>query len=82
MFIESSSFAASAIGGTVVANVGTVYAGKALACLLTATPAGWVLIVVGLGVAVAAAGTAIYLDKKFKEDGGSLYDTIMKWINR
>ena len=39
---------------------------------------GWVLIVVGIGVAAAAAGTSIYLDKTIKENAGSWYDSIMK----
>jgi hypothetical protein len=58
MLIESSSFAASAGGGMLVAGYGTAIAGQALACLLAATPAGWVLVVVGLGVAAAAATTS------------------------
>jgi uncharacterized protein YukE len=69
MFIESSSFAASAGGGMLVAGYGTAMAGKALACLLAATPAGWVLVVVGIGVAAAAAGTAILLDSVHPEIG-------------
>ena len=78
MLIESSSFAASAGGGMLVAGYGTAIAGQALACLLAATPAGWVLVVVGLGVAAAAATTSILLDKTIKENAGSWYDSIMK----
>jgi hypothetical protein len=81
MFIESSSFAASTGVALAITNYGTTIAGNALACLLAATPAGWVLIVVGVGVAAAAAGTAIYLDKTVKENSGNWYDAIMKWTS-
>jgi hypothetical protein len=86
MFVESTSFALSVSAGSFVADAGTYFAGQALAgealaCLIGATPAGWVLVIVGLGVAAAAAGTSIYLDKKIKENSGSWYDAIMKWIN-
>jgi hypothetical protein len=36
---------------------------------------------VGIGVAAAAAGTSIWLDKSIKENAGSWYDFIMKWTN-
>jgi hypothetical protein len=78
MFIESSSFAASAISGTAIVGAGSALAEASLAALVAATPAGWVLIVVGIGVAVAAAGTSIWLDKTIKENAGSWYDSIMK----
>ena len=66
--------------GTMVAGYGSALAVEALGALLAATPAGWVLIVVGLGVAAAAAGTSIWLDKTIKERGGSVYDSIMKGL--
>ena len=78
MFIESSSFAFSAGAGLAVVSVGAAIAKASLAALVAATPAGWVLIVVGIGVAVAAAGTSIWLDKTIKENAGSWYDFIMK----
>ena len=81
MFIESSSFAASAWLGTLVAIQGSAIAEAALGALIAATPAGWVLIVVGLGVAAAAAGTSIYMDKTVTENAGGWHDSIMKWIN-
>jgi hypothetical protein len=81
MFIESTSFAASAGAGMLVVNVGSGIAESALAACLAATPAGWVLIIAGIGVAAVAAGAAIYSDKMIKENSGSLYDSIMKWIN-
>ena len=81
MFIESSSFAASAGFGSIVAIQGSILAEAALGALVAATPAGWVLIVVGLGVAAAAAGTSIYMDKTVTENAGGWHDSIMKWIN-
>jgi hypothetical protein len=81
MFVESSSFAASAWLGTIVAEVGSVLAVEALGALVAATPAGWVLIVVGLGVAAASAGASIYVDKTVTKNAGGWYDSIMKWIN-
>ena len=81
MFVESSSFATSAIAGTLVANAGTTIAEAALASFVAATPAGWVLIVIGIGVAATAAGISIYSDKMIKENSGNWYDSIMKWLN-
>jgi len=79
MFIESSSFAASTIGGLGVVYAGSALLGKvALTTFVAATPAGWVLVLVGIGVAAAAAGTSIWFDKSIKENAGSWYDTIMK----
>ena len=75
MFVESSSFALSAIAGTAAVNVGSV----ALGFLVVATPIGWVGLVVG-GVAVAgiAAATSIGINQVVKEDAGGIYDSIMK----
>jgi hypothetical protein len=81
MFIESTRFAVSAGSGLAVAGVGSVVAEAALATFLVATPAGWVLAIIGLGVATAATAASIYSDKKIKENGGHWYDSIMKWLN-
>jgi hypothetical protein len=74
LFIESSSFAASAITGTAVVNVG----GAALGFLMVATPVGWVgLIVGGIAVAGVAAYSSIRVNSTFKDNGGAWYDSIM-----
>ncbi len=74
MFIESSSFAASAIAGTAVVNAG-------LALLVFATPFGWVgLVVGGLAVAGTAAGTSIWTNEQLKSNSGGWYDDIMDWL--
>ncbi|WP_062271148.1 hypothetical protein [Endozoicomonas arenosclerae] len=74
LFIESSSFAASAITGTAVVNVG----GAALGFLMVATP---VLIVGGVAVAGAAAAASIGMNSYVKENSGNLYDDIMKLVS-
>lgn len=77
MFIESSSFAASAMAGTATVNIG----GAALGFLVVATPVGWVgLIVGGLVVAGTAAVASIATNDTFKNNGGDWYDSIMKSI--
>ncbi len=75
MFIESSSFAASATVG-----IGTVNAGvAALTFLMVATPVGWVgLIVGGLVVAGVAASSSIMTNNYMKNNSGDAYDVIMK----
>jgi hypothetical protein len=74
LFIESSSFAASAITGTAVVNAG----GAALGFLMVATPVGWVgLIVGGVAVVGVAAYSSIRVNSTFKENGGAWYDSIM-----
>ena len=74
MFIESSSFAASAGAGIVAVNA-------ALTFLMVATPVGWVgLIVGGVAVAGVAAAASISANNYTKNISGSLYDDIMKWI--
>jgi hypothetical protein len=79
MFIESSSFAASAGAGLGVVYGGSALIAKvALTTVVAATPAGWVLVVVGIVVAAAAATTSILVDNKIKENAGSWYDAIMK----
>ena len=75
MFIESSSFAASAIAGSLAVKTG-------LAILMVATPVGWVgLIIGGLAVAGAAATTSIVFNNAVKNKSGDLYDDIMKGIS-
>jgi len=78
LFIESSSFAASAMIGTVAVNMG----GAALGFLMIATPIGWVgLIVGGVAVAGVAAAASVGMNSYAKENSGDLYDDIMKWIS-
>lgn len=77
MFIESSSFAASAMAGTAAVNVG----GAALGFLIVATPIGWVGIIIG-GVAIAGAAVtaSVVTNDAFKNNSGAWYDSIMKSI--
>ena len=77
MFIESSSFAASALTGTAVVNAG----GAVLSFLVVATPVGWVGLIVG-GVAVAgiAATASIGMNSAIKNNSGGWYDSLMKEI--
>jgi len=78
MFIESSSFLAATLAGTVAVEVGSA----ALAFIMVATPVGWVgLIIGGLTVVGAAAGTAMLANDSFKENSGAWYDEILTWIN-
>ena len=77
LFIESGSFVASAVTGTVLANVGA----SALTFLMIATPVGWVgLIVGGLVVAGVAAGGAISMNNAIKSNSGEWYDSLMEWM--
>ncbi|GGB01946.1 hypothetical protein [Agarivorans gilvus] len=74
LFIESSSFAFSAIAGSIALKAG-------LGLLMVATPVGWVgLIVGGLAVAGTAAAVSIGVNGLVKENSGSWYDSIMKSI--
>ena len=74
LFIESSSFTASAIAGTLTVNAG-------LGLLMVATPVGWIgLIVGGVAIAGAAAATSMATNYVVKKDAGGLYDSIMNWI--
>lgn len=76
LFIESSSFAASAVAGTFAVKAG-------LGLLLMATPAGWLgLIVGGALVAGVAATTSIGLNNYTKENSGEWYDMFMQQINQ
>lgn len=74
LFIESTSFAASAMAGSIVVDAG-------LTLLLAATPAGWVALVVAGGIAVAGAAASIGMNDVIKNNSGSAYDSIMKWIS-
>lgn len=75
LFIESSSFAASAIAGTLTVNAG-------LGLLMVATPVGWIgLIVGGVAIAGAAAATSMATNYAIKKDAGGLYDSIMNWVS-
>lgn len=75
LFIESSSFAASAITGTAVVNAGAA----ALGFLVVATPIGWVgLIVGGVAIAGVAAAGSIAMNNAVKNNSGGWYDSIMK----
>lgn len=78
LFIESSSFAVSALTGTAVVNVGAA----ALGLLVVATPIGWVgLIVGGVAIAGTAAAASIGMNNVVKNNSGGVYDSIMKWIS-
>ncbi len=75
LFIESSSFAASAVAGTIAVKAG-------LAILMVATPVGWIgLIAGGVAVAGAAAATSMATNYAVKKDAGGLYDSIMRSIS-
>jgi hypothetical protein len=78
LFIESSSFAVSALTGTAVVNVGAA----ALSLIVVATPIGWVgLIVGGVAVAGTAVAASIGMNNVVKSNSGGVYDSIMKWIS-
>lgn len=71
LFIESSSFAASATAGTLIANAG-------VGLLLAATPLGWTaLIVGGLLVAGSAAAAAVVVNDQVQKNSGEMYDKIL-----
>lgn len=74
LFIESSSFAASAVAGTIAVNAGAA----ALGFLMVATPVGWVGIIVGgVAIAGAAAAASLSVNHAFKKNSGSWYDSLM-----
>ncbi len=71
LFIESSSFALSAVAGGL-----TVYAGTAALTFITvATPVGWV------GLIIISAAASMGMNSIVKEDAGDTYDSIISWIN-
>ena len=75
LFIESSSFAASVIAGSLAVKAG-------LGLLMVATPVGWVgLIVGGVAVAGAAAATSMATNYAVKKDAGDLYDSMISWFS-
>jgi len=77
MFIESSSFALSAVTGTAVVNVG----GVALMFLVVATPIGWIgLIMGGVAVAGTAAIASIGVNNYIKNNSGRFYDDLIKQL--
>ncbi len=71
LFIESSSFAASAVAGGLVVKAGA----PALLFLTVATPIGWV------GLIVVAAAASMGMNYLVKEGSGGIYDSIMEWVN-
>jgi len=72
LFIESSSFALSAITGALIAQAGVTF-------LLTATPLGWAaLLVGGLVVAGTAASASMLVNDQVHKNAGEAYDKIMK----
>ena len=71
LFIESSSFAASAVTGVIAVNAGTA----ALTFLTVATPVGWI------GLIVTAAAASMYMNSKIKANSGGWYDKIMEKVN-
>lgn len=78
LFIESSSFAASAGAGILAVNAGAA----ALSLLIVATPVGWVgLIIGGVAVAGASAAASITANNIVKNKSGGLYDQIMGYLS-
>jgi len=71
LFIESSSFALSAMTGVIAVNAGAA----ALTFFAIATPVGWV------GLIVTAAAASLYMNSKIKENSGGWFDEIMERIN-
>ena len=74
MFIESSSFVASALTGAGAVKLGSA----ALGFLMVATPVGWVgLIIGGVAVAGVAAAASIEMNNAVNDNSGDWYDSIM-----
>jgi hypothetical protein len=77
MFIESSSFVASAVA----ADAASYAAAEALGLVLMATPVGWVGLVVG-GIAVlGATAFAVGVGNLTRHNAGAWYDKIMAEID-
>ena len=77
LFIESSSFAVSAMAGSAAISTG----GAVLTFLLVATPVGWAgLIIGGIVVAGSAAAISIGTNGLVKDNAGEVYDGIMSWV--
>ncbi len=78
MFIESTSFATSAAAGVITAKLGA----SALLFLVSATPVGWVGMLIGGALLVGmAAGTSMAVNDIAHNKAGSWYDDIMNWIS-
>lgn len=74
LFVESSSFAASAYLGSAVLDAGIGF-------LIMATPIGWLgLIIGGVVVIGAAAYTGYKMNAIAKENAGGIYDRIMQKV--
>lgn len=74
MFVQSSSFAASA-----AVSIGAVKGGLVL--LAAFTPVGLVgLVVAGAAIAAGAAGAAVATNYVVEQNSGSWYDDIMDWL--
>ena len=74
LFIESNSFALSAIAGSLAVNAG-------LSLLVFATPFGWVgLIIGGVAVAGVAAGVSMGTNSAIKQSSGAWYDELMSLV--
>ena len=78
LFVESSSFAASAITGIATAKVGAA----ALGIMMAATPIGWVGLIIGGAVVVTASASAsIAMNNIVQESSQSWFDGIMEALN-
>lgn len=78
LFIESSSFVASAVTGSIAVSAGST----ALSLLMVATPIGWVgLIVGGLAVAGTAAAASMAMNSAVQNNSGDWYDSIMSALD-
>jgi len=77
LFIESLSFAASTIAGTITASLGAY----SLSLAVTPTPLGWVLLVTaGIAAAGLSATTAFGINHYTRNNAGRWYEDIMSWI--
>ena len=69
--MEGVGFAAGAATSAAVVYVGEF----ALTLALAATPAGWVLIVGGIGIAAAATLAALHADRVAQEQAATYHDS-------
>ncbi|MBI9088858.1 MAG: hypothetical protein JEZ12_06555 [Desulfobacterium sp.] len=76
LFIESSSFAASAIAGASVVKAGSA----ALTLLVAATPATWVALIFCGVVVTGTVGVSMWTNNYLQNNSGALYDSIMNRI--
>jgi len=77
MLVESISFAASATTGTIALDA----VGTALEFLILDTPVGWVGLIAGGVIVVGAISVAsMSVNNYVKENAGTSYDDIMKWL--